>query len=427
VHLLILGGPPDDRIRAARANIPASHTPFALDARALPFLRAEDMAIPPAPRVILIDDVHLAFPDAQTGGTRLVLTQSTYLLQKWVDRLDEGDRIVVTAERAALERCAPEAFQGRGPWQHFGLINAKDTEDTRDVLENQTFVSPVSLTLDQPVPKLLERAFSGGGPAERLRLCRAAIALEPASAVAHLALASACRENRDGGAAHDALERAAALEPEWEAVAYESGKLYLVSDDMAKARDAFQRAADLMPAFSAAFSNLGATLGELDEPAAALRAFRQALAHDSRSFTILNNIGVVSRELGRLDESEAALRQVIALNPAFVFGHYNLGHTLFLSGRYAEALGAYKEGQRRDPQQNRRQACRLAVVRFASGDAAGAERELWHAANTAPADEREDLLLEAYEVAHALLTRHPELSPQRPFLDRIGAEIAKSE
>jgi tetratricopeptide (TPR) repeat protein len=196
---------------------------------------------------------------------------------------------------------------------------------------------------------------------------------------------------------------------------------------MAKAREAFRRAADLMPSFSAAFSNLGATLGELDEPAAALRAFRQALAHDPQSFTILNNIGVVSRELGRLDESEAALRQVIALNPAFVFGHYNLGHTLFLGGRYADALGAYEEGQRRDPQQNRRQACRLAVVRFASGDAAGAERELWRAANTAPADEREDLLLEAYEVAHALLTRHPELSPQRPFLDRIGAEIAKSE
>ena len=426
-HLLILGSP-DDRLRAARANIPASHTPLALDARALPFLRAEDVSIPPAPRVILIDDVHLAFPDAQAGGTRLVLTQSTYLLQEWVDRLDEGDRIVATADRAALERCAPEAFQARGPWAAFDIIELAQTEDTKETKDTEAgpaLVPPVpSVSL---VCERLASALSASEPAERLRLCREAIALEPASAVAHLALASACRENRDGGAARDALERAAALEPEWEAVAYESGKLYLVNDDMAKAREAFQRAADLMPAFSSAFSNLGATLGELDEPAAALRAFRQALAHDPRSFTILNNIGVVSRELGRFDESEAALRQVIALNPAFVFGHYNLGHTLFLGGRYADALGAYEEGQRRDPQQNRRQACRLAVVRFASGDAAGAERDLWRAANTAPADERGDLLLEAYEVAHALLTRHPELAPQRSFLDRIGAEIAKSE
>jgi len=200
-----------------------------------------------------------------------------------------------------------------------------------------------------------------------------------------------------------------------------------VFDDLAQARDAFQRAADLMPTFSAAFSNLGATLGELDEPAAALRAFQQALAHDPRSFTILNNIGVVCRELGRLDESEAALRRVIALNPAFVFGYYNLGHTLFLTGSFAGALAAYEEGQRRDPAKNRRQGCRLAVIRFASGDVAGAERDLWHFANAAPPDEREDLLLEAYEITRALMARHPALAAQQPFLDRIGAEIAKSE
>jgi hypothetical protein len=66
-------------------------------------------------------------------------------------------------------------------------------------------------------------------------------------------------------------------------------------------------------------------------------------------------------------------------------------------------------------------------MRFANGDATGAERDLWRAVADAPPDEREDLLLEAYEIAQALLTRHPALEPQRPFLDRLGAEIAKSE
>jgi tetratricopeptide (TPR) repeat protein len=200
-----------------------------------------------------------------------------------------------------------------------------------------------------------------------------------------------------------------------------------VYDDLPRARDAFQRAADLMPTFSAAFSNLGATLGELGEPAAALAAFRQALAHDPQSFTILNNIGVVCRELGRLADSEEAFRRVAAIDPGFVFGHYNLGHTLFLAGRYPDALGAYEEGQRRDPQQNRRQGCRLAVVRLANGDADGAERDLWRAAGAAAPDEREDLLLEAYEIVQALMTQHPALAAHRAFLDRIGAELAKSE
>ena len=424
MHLLILGGSPADRLRAARTHVPPAHTVFALDAGTLPFLRPEEITLPPPPRLILIADLEHAFPDAQAGGARLVLTQSIYVLQKWVDRLDEGDRIVATADRNALQRCAPEAFQSRGPWQYFDIIN---TEEPKDRKEPPALVSPASLVSTHPVTELLARAFAAGDPAERLRLCRETASLDPGSAVAQLALASASREHRDGGGARAALDRAAALAPDWAAVAYESGKLWLVHDDLPRARDAFRRAADLMPTFSAALSNLGATLGELDEPEAALNAFRQALEHDRGSFTILNNIGASCRELGRLDESEAALRRVIEINPAFVFGHYNLGHTLFLGGHYARALVAYEEGQRRDPEQNRRQACRLALVRFANGDVAGAERDFWRVANAAPPDEREDLLLEAYETAHALLTHHPGLAPHRPFLDRLGAEITKSE
>jgi tetratricopeptide (TPR) repeat protein len=424
LHVLLVGGSRIERERAAAARIPDTHRVTVLDAATLPFVRVSDVELPPPPRALVINDIERAFPDAQSGATRLVLTQSTYLLQTWIDRLAEDDVIVATADRAALERCAPEFAQGRGPWNSFRFINTEDTEDTK---EQQDFVSSVSFVLNQPLSEQLARAFASTEPGERLRLCREAVAIAPDSAVAHLALASACRETRDGTAAREALEAAASLAPEWEAVAYERGKLALVYDDLPQARDAFQRAADLMPTFSAAFSNLGATLGELGEPAEALTAFRQALAHDPRGFTILNNIGVVCRELGRLDESEAAFLGVIALNPDFVFGHYNLGHTLFLAGNYRRAQDAYEEGQRRDPQRNRRQGCRLALVRFANGDADGAARELWHYANAASADERQDLLLEAYEIAHALLARHPALEPHRTFLDRIGAEIAKSE
>jgi tetratricopeptide (TPR) repeat protein len=398
---------------------------FTLDAPTLPFTRVSEHTFPsPPPRTIVIDEIDRAFPDRQLGGTRLVLTQSIYLLQKWIDLLDEGDRIVATADREALERCAPEAFQGRGPWRYFSLVNTEDSEETK---EEETFVSSVSLVSDRPVPQLLARAYTASSPDERLSLCREAVSLDPDCEVANLALASACRETRDGDAARRALDRAAALAPAWEAVAFENGKLLLVYDDIAQARDAFRRAAGLMPTFSAASSNLGATLGELGDAGAALSAFRQALAHDPLSFTILNNVGASCRDLGQLEESEAAFRRAIAIDPGFVFGHYNLGHTLFLAGRYDEALAAYEEGQRRDSQPNRRQGCRLAVVRFANGDTAGASRDLWRAVDQAPADEREDLLLEAYEVAQALLTRHPALEPQRPFLDRIGAEIAKSE
>jgi tetratricopeptide (TPR) repeat protein len=424
-HLLILGrsAVPSDRI-------PSDHASVRLDARTLPFMRMDAIALPPAPRTVVIESIDRAFPDAQKGGTRLVLTQSTYLLQKWIDRLDEGDRIVATADREALERCAPEAFQGRGCWSAFETVEGAGNWGLGASYgdDHATSASPQSLVPSPfAIAAQLASAFRASDPQDRLRLCREAAALDPDCEVAQLALASACRENRDGAGARAALDRAAALAPDWEAVAFESGKLSLVYDDLTRARDAFQRAADLMPSFSAANSNLGAALGELGDPASALRAFRQALAFDPRGFTILNNIGVVSRELGRLEESAAAFREVIAINPGFVFGHYNLGQTLFLLERYTEALAAYEEGQRRDPQQNRRQGCRLAVARFATGDVEGAGRDLWRCADAAPPDERGDLLLEAYEIVRALLTRHPASAPQQAFLDQLGAEIIKSE
>jgi tetratricopeptide (TPR) repeat protein len=270
----------------------------------------------------------------------------------------------------------------------------------------------------------LIRAYASKSSAERVALAREAAAEAPGSATAALALASACGEISDLDSARHALDRAIQLAPDWEAVHYENGKFWLGCEEMARARDAFQRASELMPTFSAAFSNLGATLGELDQPEAALSAFEHALATDPDNYTVMNNIGVVSRELGRLDASETALRRVARLNPAFVFGHYNLGHTLFFKGDFAASIQAYEEGQRRDPQRNRRQGCRLAVVRFASGDPERAERELReHVDAATEAGEREDLLLEAHATASALLRARPELAAHRAFVERIAAWI----
>src|SRR5436190_16521863 len=102
-HLLILG-----RSAVSSDRIPADHAIVRLDARTLPFMRVDAIVLPPPPRTVVIDGISAAFPDCQQSGTRLVLTQSTYLMQKWVDRLDEGDRIIATADREALQRCAPE-------------------------------------------------------------------------------------------------------------------------------------------------------------------------------------------------------------------------------------------------------------------------------------------------------------------------------
>jgi Tfp pilus assembly protein PilF len=411
VHILIVGGTRVDRLRHA-ASLAGS-----------------------ASNIVRLDDVERAFPDKQIRGTRFVLTQSTYVMQALVDSLAPGHIVIATADRAALERDAPEAFDARGPWRGFDIREAPVTHGGSPLSEVVNsggepcapFRVPPIVRTDPAALALLVHAFETASASERFALCRDAVSRDPDSALVWLAAASASRESDDMAAARDALDRAATLAPTWAAVHYEDGKFWLGYDDMARARDSFQRAADLMPTFSAAFSNLGATLGELDEPDMALAAFSRALTHDPHGFQIMNNIGVTTRELGRLDESEAAFRRVVETAPGFVFGYYNLGHTLFLAGKYTDALAAYEQGQRRDPEKNRRQGCRLAMMRFATGDIEGATRDLWHFAGETAGAEREDLLLEAYEIGCALIAAHTNLEAGGPLIAQIAAALTSDD
>jgi tetratricopeptide (TPR) repeat protein len=383
-----------------------------------PFLRSLEQVSPGSAEVLLVArGIEDAFPDAQTGGTRLVLTQSTYQLQRWLDWMDARGNIALVADANAadLRRQAPEAFAGRGPWSRVARVDLPGEPASEENEERPG-------TADEPYGSLAI-AFRVPDPDDRLARCRGAAAVLIDDAAVQLALGSALMEVRDLDASQIAIERALALSPEWEAAHFELGKLYLRRDDLERASRAFAEASRLMPSFSAAWSNLGATLGELDRPNEALDAFHQALRYDPHGYTILNNVGVVSRELGRLNESEAAFRQVVALAPDFVFGHYNLGHTLFLQGRYQAALSAYVEGQRRDPEKNARQACRLAVVRLAAGDAEGSLRDLQRCTATLQKDQKREILAEAQEILWALLTDRPELAGWKQVADVVKAEL----
>jgi tetratricopeptide (TPR) repeat protein len=415
MHLLIAGATRPARIAAANAREQdyPEHARVVLDAASLPFTRLDQLELPPAPRVVRIDDLELAFPDHQTGGVRLVLTQPTYLLQKLIQRLAPHDVVIATAARD-------------DGWRVFQAAALEDTGGTKDGREENSpgdaSVNSLAATSVAFV-SLLQRAFRSDSAIERAAICREAARTASGSEICALALASACREIEDVAGARAALDRALQLAPDWDAAHFEDGKFWLAADDMPRARDGFARAAAMMPTFSPAFSNLGATLGELDDAEGAAAAFHHALEHDPDNFTLLNNIGVVERERGRLEASEEALTRVTTLAPGFVFGHYNLGHTKFLRGDYTGALAAYEEGWQLDPQKNRRQGCRLALVRFANGRVETAERDFWELADSAPPEEREELLLEAYEIGSALLQAHPQLASSRQFIDRIGAAL----
>lgn len=325
-----------------------------------------------------------AYVNAQTGGTHLVTTQQKYLDAEWAAALDaHGHARLVIGQRT-------------------------DTDGGHDA--------------GGAAEQQLARAFRVADPAERLGLCVEALR-HGRTAPALVATASACIEVNDLDAAARDLDEAVAKAPAWAAAHYERGKLWLRQDDMARAGDCFRRTTELLPRFAPAWANLGGTLGELDRPADALTAFERALALEPGNVQALNNVGVVRRELGRLVESEAAFRQVIQRTPELAFGHYNLGHTLFLQGRFQAALSAYAEGQARDPERNPVQASRLALCKAATGDGVGALRELQRAATGLPREYRQQLLGDTSAILWALVTQHPELDGWQPVQAWLSAEV----
>jgi tetratricopeptide (TPR) repeat protein len=332
-------------------------------------------ALPPEPvelRAVNVDD---AYVNAQTA-TQLVTTQKVYLEAQWHAELDRHRNATLVAI----------------PGRHASITH------------------PLAL------------AFRLADPAERLARCVEFLEAGRTPA-ALVATASVCVEVNDFEAAARDLDEAIAQAPDWAAAHYERGKLWLRTDDMARAAESFQRAADLLPTFAPAWANLGGTLGELDRPNEALAAFERALALDPASPQALNNVGVVRRELGRLAESEAAFRRVIELTPQMAFGHYNLGHTLFLQGRFRAALSAYAEGQARDAEKNPVQASRLALCKVAAGDAPGALRELQRATNGLPREYRQQLLGDTSAILWALVTQHPELQQWQTVHEWLTKEL----
>jgi tetratricopeptide (TPR) repeat protein len=380
------------------ATLPAERTVVvAPPAASWPFVYPLAVNWPAGPTALSMPAIHEAFVNHQTAGTRLVTTQALFLFQTWSDAIGDRDVVIVaTADRDSLATHAPEILARRGLFSDVVVEDGTTPESGGSVAGAGGAVAQ------------LAAAFRLDDPLERLRLCVSALA-EGRTPATLLAAASTCMEVNDLDAAARDLDEAIALAPQWAAAHFERGKLALRADDMEAASGSFRQAAILMPRFGSAWANLGATLGELDQADAALDAFVHALQCDPVSHQTLNNIGVVSRELGKLGESEAAFRQVIQLAPDMAFGYYNLGHTLFLQGRYQAALGAYAEGQRRDPERNPVQATRLAMCRLAAGDAAGALDDLQRATGGLPREYRQQLLADTRTIALALLTHRPDL------------------
>ena len=353
-----------------------------------PFARTTTpSSVPSSPALIVIERLDEAFPDGQAAGVRLVLTQATYQLQRWLEWLTRHPTVSVLGD---LSSAAPpllqEARSHRGPWSRIELVE----------------VAPTPARAADPDSLL--QAFRQPSPVERYEACARTAAMSPhPDAAILLAVASSCLEVGRLDDALASLDRARQVAPDWEAVSFELGKAWLRADDTARAAAAFAEATRLMPSFAAAHANLGAALGELERPDEAIVALDAALSLDPESYSAHNSRGACLRDLGRLEEAAASFRRVIELRPAFPFGYYNLGQVLFLRGVFDEARQAYEEGLRNDPARTPWQLARLALVCAAMDDGPSAASRAQEAIQRVQPERRTELAAEMREVLDALV------------------------
>ncbi len=164
------------------------------------------------------------------------------------------------------------------------------------------------------------------------------------------------------------------------------GNARKAAGDLPGAIERYRRALEANPDYTAALYNLGIALRESDEFEEAEACFRRVLAIDARDVDALFNLGALLRRRASLEEAEQVLRRAVELapvnahlwlylgqlgierytdqslreaerclrrttelQPALADAHHGLGTVHEFEGRHDEALQAFQQALRLDP------------------------------------------------------------------------------
>jgi len=143
--------------------------------------------------------------------------------------------------------------------------------------------------------------------------------------------------------AREAAEKALAIDPDYAPTHARLGRIAMFENDFAGAANHFERALTLDPTDldvlqDAAFFLFD--LGRMDEAVALQQA---VVRRDPVNTTSLHYLGVYQRFSGRYDEAIAAFRTALSLNPGRGAVHFALGVALMLRGDAAGALAEVEQ------------------------------------------------------------------------------------
>jgi tetratricopeptide (TPR) repeat protein len=160
-----------------------------------------------------------------------------------------------------------------------------------------------------------------------------AVALDPASGIAHANLGGELIHQGRTAEAGREFEKAIALRPNYPEAHLFLGVLRAQGGDVAAADAEFRRALELQPSLADAENNLGVSLARAGRLAEALGHFERAARLDPDSADFRNNLGLALAQLGRLAEAQAQFEAAVRLRPGFSEAEGNLARARRLQGK----------------------------------------------------------------------------------------------
>lgn len=125
--------------------------------------------------------------------------------------------------------------------------------------------------------------------------------------------------------------------------------IYSQLHDNKAAIGSYRKALQIKPDLTVAHFNLGALLQQQNQLQDAARHYQQAVTQQPGFHEAWVNWGAVLQLQGDQKNAEQCYRKALALN-ADAQGHYNLGTTLYDQGAHPEAIAAFQEALKLEPQ-----------------------------------------------------------------------------
>jgi len=193
------------------------------------------------------------------------------------------------------------------------------------------------------------RAERGGRLGRASRRYRAAVALAPRYAAAHLNLGAALEADGDAAGAFAAYRAALGADDDNPFAHYNVGRLHRARGEPEAAEAHLRRALQRQPRFTEALITLAAVRDARRDAAGAAALLEQALALAPQHGGAWFNYGELLWRLARYDEAEDALRRALELEPRLIPAWHLLGNLLRGTSRVAEALQALAVARRLEP------------------------------------------------------------------------------